>query len=102
MIQYSVEFTASAKEDYENLRSYQITHPKLDISSLEVAITSLELMPERYPFFEEKLLVSNQVRILKEGDFCVFYYINKENKVVSVIRILYVQTRAVEQQLVTQ
>ncbi|MCQ2573564.1 MAG: type II toxin-antitoxin system RelE/ParE family toxin [Treponema sp.] len=102
MIQYSVEFTESAREDFFNLYCYETTHPKsLSTEKLKVAVTSLELMPERFPFFEEKPMVDKQIRIMKEGDVCIFYFINKETKIVSIIRMLYVQNVIVEQQLVT-
>jgi len=102
MIQYSVEFTESAKEDFFNLYCYETTHPQsLSTEALKVAITSLEIMPERFYFFEEKPLVDKQIRVMKEGNVCVFYFINKETKVVTIIRMMFVQNVAVEQQLVT-
>lgn len=102
MIQYSVEFTAAAKEDYDNLCGYEIKHPAISSEQVRIAITSLELMPERFPFFEEKFTVSKQIRIMKEKNICIFYYINKEEKVVSIIRMMCIQDVAVTQQLVTK
>ena len=102
MIQYSVEFTQSAKDDFFNLYCYESTHPDfVSTEALKIAVVSLELMPERYPFFEEEPLVSKQIRVMKEGNVCVFYYINKETKIVTIIRMLFVQNVVIEQQLVT-
>lgn len=102
MIQYTVQFTESAREDFFNLYCYETTHPTcVSAEKLQVAIASLELMPERFPFFEEKLLVGKEVRAMREGNVCVFYFIDKEKKVVTIIRIMYIQNVAVEQQLVT-
>ena len=101
MIQYSIEFTESAQNDFFNLYCYETTHPGcVSVEDLKVAVSSLEVMPERFPYFEEKEMVDKQVRVMKEGKTCVFYYINKETKVVSILRMLFIQNVAVEQQLV--
>lgn len=103
MIQYTVQFTESARDDFFNLSCYEISHPSLVSSdALKIAITSLELMPERFPFFEEEPLVRDQVRVMKEGNVCVFYFIDKEKKIVTILRLLFVENVAVEQQLVTK
>lgn len=103
MIQYIVQFTESAKEDFFNLSCYENTHPScISMNDLKVAITSLELMPERFPYYEEEAMVSKEVRVMKEGNTCVFYFIDKEKKVVTILRMLYVQNVIVEQQLVTE
>lgn len=102
MIQYSVQFTESAREDFFNLTCYENTHPsRVSAEKLKVAVASLELMPERFPYFEEKALVDNQIRVMKEDNTCIFYFIDKEKKVVTIIRMLYIQNVAVEQQLIT-
>jgi len=101
MIQYSIEFTESAQNDFFNLYCYENTHPNcISVEALKVAVASLELMPERFPFYEEKEMVDKQVRVMKEGNTCVFYFINKETKVVSILRMLFIQNVAIEQQLV--
>ncbi len=101
MIQYTVQFTESAREDFFNLCSYEETHPScVSSNGLKTAITSLEVMPERFPFFEEQPLVKAEVRVMKEGNTCIFYYIDKKKNVVSILRILFIQNVAVEQQLV--
>ncbi|MCF0243104.1 MAG: type II toxin-antitoxin system RelE/ParE family toxin [Treponema sp.] len=103
MIQYSVEFTRAAREDYINLCSYEISHPAISIEKIQIAITSLEVMPERHPFFEEeKFTVEKEIRVMREDNILIFYYINKEEKIVSIIRMMYIQDVAVTQQLVTQ
>ncbi|MCQ2597178.1 MAG: type II toxin-antitoxin system RelE/ParE family toxin [Treponema sp.] len=102
MIQYTVQFTESAREDFFNLTCYETTHPScVSAEKLKIAIASLELMPERFPFFEEKPLVDNQIRVMKEGNTCIFYFIDKEKKVVTIIRMMFIQNVAVEQQLIT-
>lgn len=97
MINYSVELSARALEDFRNLSGYEITHPGLNMSFIREKILSLQTMPERYPFWEENPWIEKQVRVMVKNGVCIFYYINKETKIVSVIRILYVQNAAVKE-----
>ena len=97
VIEYEVILTGRAREDFENLRSLHKIQGSVSIEKIKTAIESLMLSPERHPFFEEEPWVSREIRLIEKDGACIFYYIDKEEKKVYVVRILYAQKVLVEQ-----
>lgn len=97
LIEYEVNLTNQAKEDFDNLRIFHHTESAIPIDEVKTAIESLVLIPERYPFFEEEPWVEREIRIIEKDGVCIFYYIDKEAKKVYVVRILYARKVLVEQ-----
>lgn len=70
-----------------DLQSIQNATGQLD--RLEKAISSLEQMPERYRVYDKEPWRSRNLRIMTVDNYLVLYVPNKEERTVTVIRIMY-------------
>jgi plasmid stabilization system protein ParE len=59
------------------------------LSRLEDEIASLDRMPERYRFYDREPWRSRKVHILPVDNYCVLYTPNREQKTVTVLRVVY-------------
>ena len=69
------------------MQSIQNATGQLD--RLENAISSLEQMPERYRVYDKEPWRSRNLRIMTVDNYLVLYVPNKEERTVTVIRIMY-------------
>ena len=56
---------------------------------MEAGILALNQMPERFREYEKEPWNSRGLRIMPVDNYCVLYIPNKENKVVTIIRVMY-------------
>ena len=59
------------------------------LERLEAGILALNQMPERFREYEKEPWNSRGLRIMPVDNYCVLYIPNKENKVVTIIRVMY-------------
>ena len=62
---------------------------KGQLDRLEQAIQTLDDMPERYRLYEKEPWRSRNLRIMPVDNFLVFYITEKQEKKVTVIRVMY-------------
>lgn len=92
---YKINLTPKAQSDLKeifrhiavDLQSIQNATGQLD--RLEKAISSLEQMPERYRVYDKEPWRSRNLRIMTVDNYLVLYVPNKEERTVTVIRIMY-------------
>lgn len=92
---YEVNITPQASNDlrgiYEyiafTLRSSQNAAGQLD--RLEKNIEALEQMPERYRVYDKEPWRSRNLRVLSVDNYLVFYIPNREDGVVTILRVMY-------------
>ena len=92
---FEIEISAQADADlrgiYEyiafELRSPENARGQLD--RLEKSILSLSQMPERVREYENEPWHSRGLRIMPVGSYRVFYILNIEKAVVTIIRVMY-------------
>lgn len=92
---YSIEFTRQAEADlrhiYEyiaaELQSFQGAEKLL--ARLESKIFSLEQLPERHHRYPQEPWHSRGLRVMVVNRYCVFYIPHSEQKIVSIIRVIY-------------
>ena len=92
---YEVRMTANAENDLRGIFEYiafnlqSVENAVRQLDRLEHNIASLEQMPERFPVFREEPWRSRNLRIMPVDHYLVFYTPNPEERIVTVLRILY-------------
>lgn len=92
---YAVEITAQAEADLRGIFEYiafelqSIQNAVGQLSRLEKSIYALNEMPERFRRYEKEPWFSRGMRIMPVDNYCVFYILNHEKRVVSVARVMY-------------
>jgi toxin ParE1/3/4 len=92
---YEVRLTPKANKDlcciFEyiafNLQSVQNATSQLE--RLEKNIVNLNRMPERFNLYEKEPWLSRNLRIMPVDNYLVFYIPNHNEKIVTVIRVMY-------------
>lgn len=59
------------------------------LDRLEESIMSLEQMPDRFREYENEPWHSRGLRLMPVDNYCVLYIPNKEDAVVTIIRVMY-------------
>jgi addiction module RelE/StbE family toxin len=95
MTRYRIEITDPATKDLNEIGNY-ITDDLLEpqaalrlVNEIADAVSSLEEMPYRNPLVRDERLSLHGIRKIIVGNYLVFYIIYEEEKVVTIIRILY-------------
>lgn len=70
-----------------NLQSKE--NAEAQLSRLEDEIASLDRMPERYRLYDRGPWRSRKVHILPVDNYCVLYIPNREQKTVTILRVVY-------------
>ena len=103
-MKYEVMMTSQAVADLRTVFEY-IAYELLagqtalnQLERLEKAIEDLEEMPERHHVYEKEPWKSRNLRVMPVDNYLVFYIAGKEEKRVTVIRIMYGR-RDIETQL---
>lgn len=92
---YSIEFSEIAINDLNEIFEYIAINLKLHqsaiklLSSIESAISSLQIMPERYHVFDTKKWKERNLRVMSVDNYLVFYISTHDDLKVTIIRILY-------------
>jgi len=101
---YQVQSTSTARRDLKGIYSYiadVLLEPVIaerQYSRIEEAIYSLDSLPERFRRYEKEPWRSRNLRIMPVDKYLVFYTVDNENHIVSVIRIMH-GSRDIENQL---
>ena len=92
---YKINLTPKAQSDLKEIFRYiavdlqSIQNATGQLDRLEKAISSLEQMPERYRVYDKEPWRSRNLRIMTVENYLVLYVPNKEERTVTVIRIMY-------------
>lgn len=90
-----VQYTFKARQDLRNIFDYiafTLLAPEEARNTSErimKTIRTLEIMPERNPFYKEEPWHSQGIRFVPVRNYLVFYFIDKEIETVTIIRIMY-------------
>lgn len=85
-------FAISQLEDTARYISDVLLVPETAIkwlNKLEMEISSLSMMPERFPLTEEEPWKTNGIRKMLVKGFVVYYWVNKDKKIVTVTAVIY-------------
>lgn len=90
-IKISNQADADLRGIYEYI-AYELQSPDNasgQLDRLEESIMSLDQMPERFREYENEPWQSRGLRIMPVDNYCVLYIPNKEDAVVTIIRVMY-------------
>lgn len=92
---FEVELSERAKEDLREIYEYiafELMNP-LDagaqLKRLEAAVMSLNQLPERFRKYEKRSWGKYVLHIMPVDNYVVLYTVDKRNRVVHVLRIMY-------------
>lgn len=94
-MKYEVIVTQQAEEDLRTIYEYiafRLLAPdaaKGQIDRIEGRILGLEELPERFCAYEKEPWVSRGLRVTPTDRHRIFYIPDKEQRIVSIVRILY-------------
>lgn len=92
---YSVVLTQRAQNDLLEIFRYIALELRSEqnalsqLSRLEEAIASLDMMPERYRRYDSPKHQSRNIRIMPVDNYLVFYVPDKDEHKVTVLRVMY-------------
>lgn len=90
-----IVYTFQAKQDLEGIYeyiAYALCVPDTAhriYQEIIQCVRSLKSMPERYPLYQEEPWHSQGVRFVPVKSYLVFYVVNSQKNIVSILRILY-------------
>ena len=97
MSKYQIEITYPAENDLREIGNY-ITHELLEpetakkiVNKIGAAIFSLEELPQRNSLVSDERLAHQGIRKIVVDNFIVFYIISEEDKILTIVRILYIK-----------
>ena len=92
---FDVQISEQADNDLRGIFEYiafELLAPENaagQLDRLEEAISKLEHMPERYRRYEREPWQSRGLRVFQVDNYLVFYILDIETKIVTVIRVMY-------------
>ena len=90
---YRVTYSTDAKEDLKDIYSdYLYISKKVatdQVKRIREEIRTLNTMPERYSLADFEPLRSRQVRRFSVKNHVVFYFVNNDDRTVTIMRIIY-------------
>lgn len=92
---YNIVLTRRAKDDIINISdyiTYQLMEPQTArrlVKGLRQAIKSLERLPGRFSFIQDKPLAQLGIRLMPYKNYYIFYQIEEKMNMVYVLRIGY-------------
>ena len=95
MTTYEIGITRQARFDMKGIHEYiadTLMEPVIasaQYTRIETAVYSLEQMPERFRQYEKEPWRSRNLRAMPVDNYIVFYTVDNEKRVVTVIRIMY-------------
>ncbi|MCM1254129.1 MAG: type II toxin-antitoxin system RelE/ParE family toxin [Clostridium sp.] len=101
---YEISMTPQAQNDLRSIYEYiafDLQSPQnaaSQLDRLEEHIASLEEMPERCRVYDKEPWRKRNLRILSVDNYLVFYIPNHEEKMVTIIRVIY-SGRDIDKQL---
>ena len=91
---YDVKTTGQARHDMKRIYEYiadTLMEPVIaekQYTRIETAVYSLDQMPERFRQYEKEPWRSRNLRVMPIDNYIVFYIVDNENQVATVIRIM--------------
>ena len=95
MTEYRVEIALLSQTDITDIMHYigQMLQEPRTVGNLyrviKEEINSLRLMPERYPYEDDKRLRALGIRKLLVKNYKVLYFVDTEGQLVQVVRVVY-------------
>ena len=92
---FEIEISEQADSDLRVIFEYiafELQSPENasgQLDRLEESIMSLDQMPERFREYENEPWHSRGLRLMPVDNYCVMYIPNKEDVVVTIIRVMY-------------
>lgn len=92
---YDVKITEQAQLDMRMIYEYiagMLMEPVIaekQYTRIETAVYSLEQMPERFPQYAKEPWRSRNLRVMPVDNYVVFYTVDNEKQVATVVRIMY-------------
>jgi addiction module toxin, relE/stbE family len=92
---YSVIYSSKARDDLKEIYSYislRLLEPltaRNQVNKIRQSIKSLNFMPFKYPLVDWEPWKSKYIHKVPVDNFVIFYSINEENLIVTIIRIVY-------------
>ena len=92
---YDVQSTGQARHDLKQVYKYiaeTLMEPVIaenQYTRIENAVYSLDQMPERFRQYEKEPWRSRNLRVMTVNNYVVFYTVDNEKRVVTVIRIMH-------------
>lgn len=92
---FEIEISNQAEKDLRNIYEYiafELKSPQNamgQLKRLEESIQSLNQMPERFREYKNEPWHSFGLRSMPVDNYCIFYIINKDKCLVSIVRIMY-------------
>ena len=101
---YSVKITKQAESDLRSVYEYiafeleSIENANAQLDRLEERILKLKEFPKRFRIFEKEPWKLRELRTMAVDNYVVFYTVDDNSQIVSIIRVLY-GGRNIEKQL---
>ncbi len=95
MNKFEIKITESAEKDLFEIGNYiakellELEIARKNVYEIGQAILSLEEMPLRNKLVDDERLALQGVRKILINNYIVFYIVTEEDKIVTIIRILY-------------
>lgn len=95
MNKFNIEITKPAENDLFGIGRYisrELLEPETAqkvVSKIAEGIISLEDMPLRNALVEDERLAYKGIRRIMVNNYIIFYLVNEDSKIVTIIRILY-------------
>lgn len=95
MNKYSIQFSKEARNDLIEIYSYiknELKEPNIAnklLNKIKKEIYKLENYSKIYSVIDDNYLRRQDIRKIKISNYLVFYCINDENKIISILRVLY-------------
>ena len=94
-MKYKVFITEKSEEDLNLIADYLLC--KLlagesglrQMDRLEQAVMSLDEMPERFRLYDKEPWREKNLRVMSVDNYLAFYIVDKDEKVVTIMRIMY-------------
>ena len=92
---WSIVYSDQAKQDLQSIYEYiafslreKGTASQL-YKEIVTEINSLDMMPKRYPLYHDERWASLGIHYLSVKDYLIFYHVDDDNEVVSIVRVGY-------------
>ncbi len=95
MLQYEIEIAEQAEKDLNNILEYisiELQVPEIAVAQLkriQENILALAKIPERGALVKKEPWKSRQIRFLPVDHFLVYYFVQKTEQKVLIVRVLY-------------
>lgn len=92
---YKLEFLPIAKDDMDNIIYYISNNLKNSAAARNLAESFISgadnilMFPYGSPIYKLKGTLKNKYRSIKIKNFLMFYTINEEKKIITIVRVLY-------------